>query len=126
MLSCIPYALPIVSFPFSILYLILKSLSSVATCVKTLNLEVEYMFHLCQHLISLCSSTEDPVKVFSEVILQVRVLRLLVTLCTIVQGLKRVWDCKSRSFYIMSQTSFSHIFINSSIILTVLMAIESP
>ena len=52
---------------------------------------------LCQHLISLCSSTEDLVKVFSEVILQVRVLRLLVTLCTIVQRLKRVQGYKSRS-----------------------------
>jgi len=36
------------------------------------------------------------VKVFSEVILQVRVLRLLVTLCTIVQGLKRVWGFRSK------------------------------
>jgi len=41
--------------------------------VKTLNLTVEYVFQLeayIQHLISLRSLLEDPVKVFSKVILE--------------------------------------------------------
>ena len=41
--------------------------------VKTLNLTVEYVFQLeayIQHLISLHSLLEDPVKVFSKVILE--------------------------------------------------------
>jgi len=43
--------------------------------VKTLNLTVEYTFQLeayIQHLISLCSLLEDPVKIFSKVILEER------------------------------------------------------
>jgi len=43
--------------------------------VKTLNLTAEYAFQLeayIQHLISSRSSLEDPVKVFSEVILEER------------------------------------------------------
>ena len=47
-------------------------------------------------MISLCPFTKSLVKVFSEVISKVRVSRLLVILCAIVQGLKRVWGFKSK------------------------------
>jgi len=43
--------------------------------VKTLDLTVEYVFQLeayVKYLISLCSLTENPVKVFSEVISEKR------------------------------------------------------
>jgi len=82
---------------------------------------------LCQHLIFSHSFTKGPVKVFSEVILKVRSLRLM--LYPIVQELERIWGFKSKDIYtrtIVSQTSFGHISINSSSILTGSMATESP
>ena len=49
-------------------------------------------------MISSYPFTKGLVKVFSEVISKGRVTRLLVTLHTIVQGLKRVWVSRVRSF----------------------------
>jgi len=54
---------------------------------------------------------QGPVKVFSKVILEVRVLRLLVILCTIVQGLKRVWGYKNKEFYIRTTKRENLLFL---------------